>query len=608
MKKNILKYCFALLLSGATALSCSLDEPLISSADRKTVFGSETGIQSYSYSLYSLLPSLDDVFYQEHGASDYCMTPSPTSFYLAGTYNPEQQTSWGWGGLRRINYFLDALQSEDCTVDEETKAHYLALGKWFRAWYYFTTKLCDYGEVPWFEHLVESSDEATLYKGRDSRDVIVDHMIKDLDYCAEHLRTVSSVGNSLVSKYAALLLKARICLYEASWKKYHHLPDELYTADDLYRMAASTADAIMKSGKFSIHTDPGSKGAYRSLFYSTEIQTDEVILGLCTDLDYGIYNSANRHFNTNYGNGDCMSRAFLFTYLKLDGTPVTSRANYTTTLFKDEFTGRDLRLAQTLRTPDYTMAGATDSELLPDIRGQEAISGYHIIKFCLDDVAYNRDSKGINSLPLMRYAEVLLIYAEARAELGEITASDWAKTIGKLRSRAGISGGLNQLPTTVDPYLQETFYPDITDPVILEIRRERAIELFFEGFRNTDLDRWAEGHLHEDLPWTGIHIPALDTKIDLRGKGKDEFYFSMKPLSQIPAAYRDIYVQIFPEDSSEMGLRAIPNPAGGYDLELRLVVPRIWYPDGRQYLIPIPPQIIREYRDKGYTLTQNPGW
>ena len=223
-------------------------------------------------------------------------------------------------------------------------------------------------------------------------------------------------------------------------------------------------------------------------------------------------------------------------------------------------------------------------------------------------MAYNKDSKGINSLPLMRYAEVLLIYAEARAELGEITASDWAKTIGKLRSRAGISGGLNQLPTTVDPYLQETFYPDITDPVILEIRRERAIELFFEGFRNTDLDRWAEGHLHEDLPWTGIHIPALDTKIDLRGKGKDEFYFSMKPLSQIPAAYRDIYVPIFPEDSSEMGLRAIPNPAGGYDLELRLVVPRIWYPDGRQYLIPIPPQIIREYRDKGYTLTQNPGW
>lgn len=606
MKKRI-SYFLTLLVLGTTALSCSLDEPLITEADRSTVFSSETGIKSYSWSLYALIPSLDDVFYQESSHVDYCAANSYWDFYVDGTYNPEQVTSWSWSGLRKINYFLDALQSEDCTVAEDVKEHYLALGKWFRAWYYFS-KLRSYGDVPWFEHLVSSTDEATLYKGRDPRDVVVDNMIKDLDYCYEHLQTTSSVGNSLVSKSAALALKSRICLYEASWKKYHNLPDLIYTSEDLYRLAALSAESIMRSGEFSIHTDPGEKGAYRSLWYSTEIQTDEVILGLCTDPDYGIFNSANRHFYTNYGNGDCMSRALVFAYLNSDGTPFTNKPNYSTTLYRDEFTNRDLRLKQTLKHPQFEMYGAAAADLVPDIIHQNAVTGYQIIKFCIDNINYNKDSKGINSMPLMRYAEVLLNYAEAKAELGILTASDWSNTIGKLRARAGITGGLNSLPTTIDPYLQQTFYPSVTNPVILEIRRERMIELFFEGFRTSDLDRWAEGHLIEDLPWSGIHIPALDSPIDLRGKGKQELYFSLKSLGEIPAAYRDIYVPILPDDSTEQGLRAHANPAGGFDLEFVSAVPRIWHDDDRQYLEPIPPQIIREYRDKGYVLTQNPGW
>lgn len=607
MKNNVTKIIFAVLISGASVLSCTLYEPLITQADRKTVFGTEAGIQSYSYSLYSILPNLDEVFYQESSHVDYCAANSYWDYYVNGTYNPEQSTSWSWSDLRRINYFLDAILSEDCTVSEDVKEHYLALGKWFRAWFYFS-KLRDYGGVPWFEHVIASSDEATLYKGRDSRDVIVDNMIKDLDYCYEHLKTTSSVGNSLISKYAALLLKARICLYEASWKRYHNLPDEIYTAEDLYRMAADASDIIIRSGKFTLHTASGAKGAYRSLWYSQNIQTDEVILGLCTDDAFGVYNSANRHFYSNYGNGDCMSRAFAFTYLNTDGTPFTSKPSYSTTLFKDEFSGRDLRMKQTLKSPDFTMTGASDSDLVPDIIHQNAVTGYQIIKFCLDDVKYNSESTGINSMPLMRYAEVLLIYAEAKAELGEITNSDWAKTIGKLRSRAGITGGLNVLPTVLDPYMHEVFYPNVTDPVIMEIRRERSIELFFEGFRSSDLDRWAEGHLIEDLPWTGVHIPDLDVAVDLRGKGKEELYFSTKELKDVPAAHRDYYVHILPEDSSEQGLKAKPNPDGGYDLEYVLAVPRIWHDDNRQYLSPIPPQIIREYAARGYVLTQNPGW
>jgi len=87
----------------------------------------------------------------------------------------------------------------------------------------------------------------------------------------------------------------------------------------------------------------------------------------------------------------------------------------------------------------------------------------------------------------MRYAEILLNYAEARAELGQLTASDWTMTVGALRARAGITGGLTTLPTTLDPYMQVNYFPDVTNPALMEIRRERGIELTLEGFRFNDL-------------------------------------------------------------------------------------------------------------------------
>jgi hypothetical protein len=124
-------------------------------------------------------------------------------------------------------------------------------------------------------------------------------------------------------------------------------------------------------------------------------------------------------------------------------------------------------------------------------------TGYQPIKWTLDDTNIDTRDLNYNSVSLFRYGEVLLNYAEAKAELGTLTDADWAMTIGALRERAGITGGLTTKPTVVDPYLQETYFPDITDPVILEIRRDRGIELAMEGFRFYDLMRWKRGELLE---------------------------------------------------------------------------------------------------------------
>src|SRR5699024_3821405 len=119
-------------------------------------------------------------------------------------------------------------------------------------------------------------------------------------------------------------------------------------------------------------------------------------------------------------------------------------------------------------------------------------------------------------LPIIRYAEVLLNYAEAKTELGLFSQSDWDKTIKILRQRAGITN--SEMPNSPDPYIQQEYFPNISDPVLLEVRRERGVELVMEGFRFDDLRRWRRGDLLE-MPYKGIYVPEVDEAFDLNGDG-----------------------------------------------------------------------------------------
>jgi hypothetical protein len=146
------------------------------------------------------------------------------------------------------------------------------------------------------------------------------------------------------------------------------------------------------------------------------------------------------------------------------------------------------------------------------------------IKWSLDDTYYDTRDLNNNAVSIFRYAEVLLNYAEAQAELGVLTDADWTKTVGALRKRAGITGGLTTKPTVVDTYLQTTYFPNISDPVILEIRRDRGIELALEGFRFYDIMRWKRGDLMTMI-WNGMYVPALNVPMDLNEDGTNDVLF-----------------------------------------------------------------------------------
>jgi hypothetical protein len=267
-------------------------------------------------------------------------------------------------------------------------------------------------------------------------------------------------------------------------------------------------------------------------------------------------------------------------------------------LFKDEVKNRDLRLKQTIRLGDYKRIIGGTLVPAPPIFSY-TFTGYQPIKWALDDMYYDSERLNNNSISEFRFAEVLLNYAEAKAELGTLTDADWAATIGVLRTRGGITAGLTAKPTVVDPYLVAKYFPDITDPVILEVRRERGIELCLEGFRFADILRWKRGELMNQ-EWNGFYVPALVTPMDLNEDGILDvaFYQGTKPS---PAVSGVTYVDVSALVGGKTNSQLLKNGTSGELTWMNNIV-RKW--EDKMYYYPIPATDLITNPNLG----QNPGW
>lgn len=190
----------------------------------------------------------------------------------------------------------------------------------------------------------------------------------------------------------------------------------------------------------------------------------------------------------------------------------------------------------------------------------------------------------------MRYAEVLLNYAEAKAELGQMTEDVWNKTIKPLRERSGVK---SIYPTAADPYMAEYFQNQVTDPFILEVRRERGIELTMENSRFYDIVRWHQGELFA-RPWMGLWISAVDTPLDLNGDGTPETLVTadVKKTSTLNILMIDA--------ASEAGHKLSEGTHG--NILPATALQRNWH--DYKYVKPIPKTAIQE----NPALSQNPGW
>lgn len=569
--------------------SCRMEELPQAQISRNNVFNSEAGLKMFTNSFYNVFPSRTDIY----SYSYYIAINQVISYFTSNGYNAEMSGGWDWGTLRNINYFIANCTDE--SVAEDTRNNYIGIARFFRAYFYFEM-MKQFGDLPWIDHPMDVKDPL-LYEGRQSRASIADKIKEDLDFAMANIKTKKDATSSTITSTVAAALKSRVCLWEGTFRKYHTEAGLQSTANQWLQEAVTASQFVMDAG-YSIYMGDGPGKSYRKLFLSKAPVASEVLYAVTFDASQGIMHSGNRVWTSaTFGFSPSLTKSFINTYLNLDGTSFTDNPNYKTTSFPDECVNRDLRLAQTIRTPGFKrITGGTQVQTPPNYA--IAITGYHTCKFTLDDTQFDQVDACDNNINMFRFAEVLLNYAEAKAELNTLTDADWAKTIGVLRARGGITNGLNTKPTAVDAYMQSRFFPGISSPEILEIRRERAIELSFEGFEWSDICRWKVGDLITKV-WDGIYIPQLDTPYDMNGDGILDVCFTqnLNPV-KVPGVYY-LYVGEFLQNGAVSNAQL---GADGHTLVFMKDQVRTW--NDKLYFYPIPSSAVVMNPQLG----QNPGW
>lgn len=492
---------------------------------------------------------------------------------LQGTRVINTSGSIGFGWIRRVNYFFDNYKKVEENYALEDYQQYLGEAYFFRALSYYTM-LQDYGDIQWITHELKT-DSPELYNPRDSRDLVATNIIAALDSAAMYLTAEKTKGQGRVNKWMALLIQSRVALYEGTWQKYHaNTPFGVANPqpEKYLEKAADAALELIQSGVYDIYSTGNPESDYYDLFALQDYSNNSEIMfwrEYNNELSRGNSNFTNdRNHRMEFPNDNSITKALADAYLCIDGRPIA-----VSPLFKgheslmDEKDNRDPRFYQNIATHDRVWRIHKDGtreywkavyDKLNTNAAHNSPGGYINIKGYNPDMNYHvqqyEESPGI----IYRYAEALLNYAEAKAELGTITQEDIDISIKKLRDRVGMPnfdlGNIVQ-----DPNWD---FPDLS-PVINEIRRERRVELATEGFRWDDIARWAA---------------ADELIVGRRPKGFNASQLAINPFPVDENGFLDPFHN------------AMPN-GYGFDLD-------------RDYLnsIPITEIVLNP------NLTQNPGW
>ncbi|WP_365324320.1 RagB/SusD family nutrient uptake outer membrane protein [uncultured Parabacteroides sp.] len=511
INKNIMKIA-AIGFVGILGLSgCNdsfMDKYSETSITEEGFFKSAGDLEIYTNKMYGYIVSdYWDV------ASDNVIYVEESNIYsrMRGELNPDNAGTWGWGDIRNVNFMLARAHKAEGDVAEIN--HYIGMARMFRAKLYYD-KVLSYSDVPWYSRDLQTTDTEELFKPQDTRALVVDSIMADLDFAVATMKDESG-GRTRWYKSGALAMQARIALSEGCWRKYHSELG-LNDADRFFRVAADACKAIMNTGNYELST---GEGAYEALFNSQDLSSNkEMIIFEDYSNELGRKHGAGARFDWTTG----LSRDLMEDYYVIeDGKTKRFQdvPGYDKKTFLEIFENRDPRLGQTFMMPGFMRPGETEPH-----RQKITIGGYPQVKYSPLTFDQTEWGKAYTDLPLIRYAEVLLMYAEAKAELGELTQDDIDQSINLIRDRAGVPRAtLADWMANVDP-IQSNRYPNVTSAqkgAILEVRRERRIELACEGFRFADLMRWGAGKLMEKAP-EGMYIGKLGY-IDLTGDGQPDF-------------------------------------------------------------------------------------
>ncbi len=577
--------------------SCSdfLDREPITKPEAGNFLTGAIQVENYINGLYMTLPSFSKFglgVRSEEKNSDNIIAEK----YDARLHGQNNQFSgasdWqtGYQNLRKVNYFFhnykvpEAQENED-VLSLKGEAYFL------RAYWHFDL-LKKFGSIPVMDAFWdENATIAGLQIPAKTRNEVARFILSDLVEAKNLLHSRGKYSGIRINKEAAMVLAMNVALYEGTWEKYHSSDDFASSTNESNYFLGEVIDwgnELFGCGIDLYKTGQNPGDAFAALFNSKDLSgMGEVLLWRKYSSDEGVFHDVNGNLKAGVVDSEGaagITQSLVDNYLNADGTFIDP-TNEKFKDFKETFEGRDPRLIQTVMNEGAKFASAITATPMhleeytdekkntispPKLAGDgntRSLTGYHI-RLGIDTTFVS--GNGETALPIIRYAEGLLAYAEAAAEL-EMWSDDIAnKTLKALRERAGVK------------YLAPAKDANFTDfgytltPVLQEIRRERRSELALQGFRLDDLMRWKADKLIVGKRGKGAYV------------GDESILFK----SYSPDNQKRIRERLTLDDNKWADPMAGTLPSG-YQFHA-----------DRDYLLPIPPSEL-ELNKK---LKQNPKW
>ena len=577
--------------------SCSdfLDREPITKPEAGNFLTGAIQVENYINGLYMTLPSFSKFglgVRSEEKNSDNIIAEK----YDARLHGQNNQFSgasdWqtGYQNLRKVNYFFhnykvpEAQENED-VLSLKGEAYFL------RAYWHFDL-LKKFGSIPVMDAFWdENATIAGLQIPAKTRNEVARFILSDLVEAKNLLHSRGKYSGIRINKEAAMVLAMNVALYEGTWEKYHSSDDFASSTNESNYFLGEVinwGNELFGCGIDLYKTGQNPGDAFAALFNSKDLSgMGEVLLWRKYSSDEGVFHDVNGNLKAGVVDSEGaagITQSLVDNYLNADGTFIDP-TNEKFKDFKETCEGRDPRLIQTVMNEGAKFASAITATPMhleeytdekkntispPKLAGDgntRSLTGYHI-RLGIDTTFVS--GNGETALPIIRYAEGLLAYAEAAAEL-EMWSDDIAnKTLKALRERAGVK------------YLAPAKDANFTDfgytltPVLQEIRRERRSELALQGFRLDDLMRWKADKLIVGKRGKGAYV------------GDESILFK----SYSPDNQKRIRERLTLDDNKWADPMAGTLPSG-YQFHA-----------DRDYLLPIPPSEL-ELNKK---LKQNPKW
>ena len=601
MKNKIMLLALMIIVATGCKKDFLVQEPLASFTD-EDFWTSESSVRAFAVGYYA------DRFpgFGSNDAGGLYSVREPlnddfTNINLPGFASQATNSGGSWDNyfsmIRKDNIFVDRVSKMQFN-DEETSKHWIGIARFFRALDY-SNFVFAFGDVPYYDTPLEDNDPL-LYKTRDAATFVMDKVLEDFIYAAANVRLddpLTGPKGLVVNKDVVDAFISRQLLYIGTKLKY----DPNTSAGDrakagVYLQAAKdAADRVISSGRYSVADN------YQKLCSTIDIAATapvkkEMIL-------YRSYNTGEVTHAIASGNnestiqGNAAPKDVIDAYLCKNGLPIKTTAGVNPLYLgdqtiTDQTRDRDPRLANTFRT---------DRFYIQYIETGYATTGFKCYKF-LDEATQNQayavQSFNITDAPIIRLGEVMMNYIEAAAELADmgvytVVQGDLDRTINALRKRAGYATA-SRLPDMKIignlPAIGSTVYEDAErDPsvpsFIWEVRRERRMELLYEGFRLHDLKRWRKIEYANTELYPKKNLGAWITKSSVT-KALILADINGNVTSAANVATGSGYLKVS---------QTPRNATNGYVLD-------------RNYLESVPVYQIDFYKRNGVDLAQNPGW